>query len=161
MIPRTEASSSHDHSFHSKSADSAFRNADYQSAARGFFVFGLHIGARLAHCFDHLVKRDAMRSIATQRKRCRIDGLDRAKGITFDAGDLNKSTNRITCHAKMMLDADFGSVFDLLVPATESCGQARCRHRARDTDLALTANFGTGDRRIHKEPTAVAARKKS
>ena len=74
---------------------STFDQIDRQAAAGGFLILGLHIGAGVAHGFDHLVQRNEMLTVAAQGDTGGIDGFDRAHRIALDARHLHKPSDRI------------------------------------------------------------------
>ena len=90
-----------------------------EPAQARLLIFGLHVGARLAHGGDDAVQRHAMAAVAVQRERCRGDRLDRAEGVALDARDLDQPADRIAGHAEVMLHRDLGGVLDLVVRAPE------------------------------------------
>jgi hypothetical protein len=73
----------------------------------------VHIGARLPHRLDNLVKRNAMHSIARESQVCRINSLHGAKGVALNTWDLNQAPHRIAGHSKMVLDRYFRRILDL------------------------------------------------
>src|SRR5471032_2180088 len=123
-------------------------NVDSQPAQRGFLVLVLHVGAGLAHGFDHFVEADEVGAVTLQCQRSGGDGFDRAHAVALDAGNLHQAADWIAGHAEVVLDADFGRVLDLRVRAAQRRDQARRRHRAGHADFALAADFGAGDRRV-------------
>ena len=56
-------------------------------------------------------------------------------------GNLHQSRNGIAGHAKMVLEGDFGRIFDLLVAAAERCGQSRRGHGGGGANFTLTTHF--------------------
>src|SRR5471032_2456626 len=94
-------------------------NVDSQAAQRGFLVLVLHVGAGLAHGFDHFVEADEVGAVALQGQRGGGDGLDRAHAIALDAGDLHQAADRVAGHAgwcSMPISAAF-SICALLPPS--------------------------------------------
>jgi hypothetical protein len=87
-------------------------------------------------------------AIFLHRQTAGIDGLHRAHRVALDAGDLHQAADRIAGHAEVMLHSNLGGVLHLLVRAFERSHQAAGRHRARDADVALTADLGSGDRGV-------------
>ncbi len=90
-----------------------------------------------------------MRSVTAQGERSRVNCLYRTERITLDARNLHESTDWIARHPKVMFDADFCCVFYLVVAATERSSKSSGGHRTGNTGLALAADFGTGNRRVH------------
>ena len=124
-------------------------------AAQGcLFVLALHVGTGLSHGGDDLVEADAVGAVAVHGQGGGGDGLDGAEGVAFDAGDLHEAPDGIAGHAEVVFHADFSGVFDLGVGAAEGSGEAGCGHRAGDTDFALAADFGAGDRGVEFEEAA-------
>src|SRR6185295_7305145 len=130
------------------SAKSTFDDVDGQPAARGFFVFGLHVGAGFAHGLDHPVERHFMRTVAALGQARGVDRLDRAHGVPLDAGDLHQTADRIAGEPKIVLHADLGGVFDLNRRPAERGDQTGRGHRAGDAHLSLAADLGAGDRGV-------------
>ena len=112
-----------------------------QPALRSFFVLRLHICAGLPHGENNLIERNFVRAIALHRHARGVDRLDRAHGIALDARNLHQAADGIACQAEIVLHADLGGVFDLLVRAFQSRHQARGGHGAGDTDFALATDF--------------------
>ena len=68
----------------------------------------------------------------------RVDGLDRAHAVAFDAWDLHQTADRVARHPEIVLHPDLGRVLYLLVCATQRGNQAPRGHRACHAHLALT-----------------------
>src|SRR5450830_2044101 len=120
-------------------------HVDGQPAQRGFLVLVVHVRARLAHGLDDGVEADEVGAVAFQGQRGGRDGLDGAHAIALDAGDLHQAADGIAGHAQVVLDADFGGVFNLLVATAQRRHQAGGGHRAGHAHFALAADFGAGD----------------
>src|SRR3954452_248807 len=127
---------------------SAFDDVDSEAATRCLLVLVLHVRPGLAHGLDRLVERDELVPVTVQGHPGRGDGFDRTDGVAFDARDLHKSADRIAGQPEVVLDADLCGVLDLVRCATEDLRQAGRGHRARRSDLALTAHLGARDRGV-------------
>ena len=89
-----------------------------------------------------------MCAITTQCHPCRIHGFDRAHRIAFDARNLHQTADRITGQTQVMFHANFSGIFDLCIGTTKRSGQTARRHRTCHTNLALTTDLSTRNRRI-------------
>ena len=89
-----------------------------------------------------------MGAIAQYGQPRRFDSLDRANGVAFDTGYLDQAANRIAGQAEIMLHADLGRIFYLQRGSAPSSRQTGCSHRTGNTDFALAADFGAGNRGV-------------
>lgn len=73
------------------------------------------------------------------------EGSHGAKGVAFDAGDLDQSEDRVAGEAQGVLHANFGGVFDLAHVAAPELGGGGGGHRDGGADFTLTADLGAAD----------------
>ena len=116
-----------------------------QTAFTGFLVKAGQIMTRLPHHVHYLVERHTVYTIGETAVyvciQCTCGGI----GITLDTGYLHQTTDGVTCHTKMMLQAHLGGILYLCRrTAKKLVGSGRC-HGACHTYLALTAYLGTGN----------------
>ncbi|SMB56595.1 fimbrial chaperone protein [Klebsiella variicola] len=78
-----------------------------------------------------------------------IDCLHRTNGVTFNAGDLDLTPNRITGKPEIMLHANFCGDTYLFRTAAGKCGKTSGCHRTGNPHFPLTTHFGTRNGGIH------------
>ena len=125
-----------------------FNNRDSEAPSARFLVLHLHIKARFEHRENHLVKRHVVMPVAQKRQARGVYGFDCGHGVSFNAGNLHLTRDRITGHTEVMLHADFSGVFNLLRRGTQNLGKATCGHRAGNPHFTLATHFSARDRGV-------------
>ncbi len=89
-----------------------------------------------------------MLAIAAQRHLHGIDRLHCGYRVALDARHLHQAADRVAGQAEVVFQSDFGSVLYLRRGRPQHFGEAGSSHGTGRTDLALAANFCTGNRRV-------------
>ena len=80
--------------------------------------------------------------------------LTEPTALTFDAGNLDQSSDRVAGQSEIVLDADLGRVLHLFRGAAEQFRQTTGRHCAGRPDLTLATHLSAGDGSILLEQQA-------
>ena len=105
-----------------------FNNRDSEAPSARFLVLHLHIKARFEHRENHLVKRHVVMPVAQKRQARGVYGFDSRHGVSFNAGNLHLTRDRVTGHPEVMLHADFSGVFNLGRRCAQHLSQATGGH---------------------------------
>lgn len=116
-----------------------------QSSLRRFLVKRGKIVAGATHHFHHFVERNAMRSVGQTGIEIGVKRTSSRVSITFNAGNLNESANRVASHSEVVLKTHFRCIFYLRRTSSEELNGSSCTHSTSHTHFALASHFRTGN----------------